>query len=294
MTSIERTAYPRFKSQATAKELAELYTPSASEINLAKSHVKSKRGLLRFLVMLKSFQRLGYFPLSSDVPPTVIHIRACLNLSANICAIPPERSRYYYAEVIRAYLRVNPFDRKAQTAIATVIATSAEIMEYPADLINVAVEELVKERYELPAFSTIDRLVGHIRTVVNNRLFQRIDRAMSPNQQGFVDELVSNSTPESELTFSLLREAPKSARLSHIQALQTKFDQILTFGDARQLLMKIAPAKVKSFAAQAKALAMTDLREMNLAKRRALLVCLLYRVQVKTRDHLVGIATGYV
>jgi hypothetical protein len=48
MTAIERTAYPRFKSQATAKELAELYTPSASEINLAKGHVKSKRGLLRF------------------------------------------------------------------------------------------------------------------------------------------------------------------------------------------------------------------------------------------------------
>jgi hypothetical protein len=288
MTAIERTAYPRFKSQATVKELAELYTPSASEINLAKGHVKSKRGLLRFLVMLKSFQRLGYFPLSSDVPPTVIgHIRACLNLSANICAIPPERSRYYYAEAIRAYLRVSPFDRKAQTAIATVIATSAEIMEYPADLINVAVEELVKARYELPAFSTLDRLVGHIRAVVNNRLFQRIAKAMSPNQQAFVDELVSNSTPESELTFSLLRAAPKSARLSHIQALQTKFDQILTFGDARQLLMKIAPAKVKSFAAQAKALAMTDLREMNLAKRRALLVCLLYRVQVKTRDHLV-------
>jgi len=42
-------------------------------------------------------------------------------------------------------------------------------MEHPADLINVAVEELVKERYELPAFSTLDRLVGHIRTIVNNR-----------------------------------------------------------------------------------------------------------------------------
>ena len=51
--------------------------------------------------------------------------------------------------------------------------------------------------------------------------------------------------------------------------------------------MKIAPAKVKSFAAQAKALAMTDIRELKLAKRRALLVSLLYRVQVKTRDHLV-------
>lgn len=55
MTAIERTAYPRFKSQANVKELAQLYTPSADEIAFAKSQVKSKRGLLRFLVMLKSF-----------------------------------------------------------------------------------------------------------------------------------------------------------------------------------------------------------------------------------------------
>jgi hypothetical protein len=283
MTAIERTAYPRFKSQATVKELTELYTPSASELAFAQTQVKSKRGLLRWLVMLKSFQRLGYFPPSEAVPPTVVaHIRSCLNLSGNVCAIPPERSRYKYAEAIRAYLGVHPYDRKAQTAIATAIAQAAEVMEYPADLINVAVEELVKERYELPAFSTLDRLVGHIRTVINNRLFGRITNAMNPTQQAFVDDLLSTS-PASGLTFTLLRSPPKSARLSHVQALQAKFEQMLTCGDVRQLLVTIAPAKVKSFAAQAKALALTDLRELKLAKRRALLVCLLYRVQVKTR-----------
>lgn len=51
--------------------------------------------------------------------------------------------------------------------------------------------------------------------------------------------------------------------------------------------LPLHPKSVKSFAAQAKALSLTDLRELKLAKRRALLVCLLYRVQVKTRDHLV-------
>ena len=97
MTAIERTAYPRFKSFAPVKDLTELYTPSASELAFAQTQVKSKRGLLRLLVMLKSFQRLGYFPPSEAVPPTVtLHIRACLNLSANVCAIPPKRSRYYY------------------------------------------------------------------------------------------------------------------------------------------------------------------------------------------------------
>lgn len=76
MTVIERTAYPRFKSQSTKKELADTYTPSAAELAFAQGQAKSKRGLLRFLVMLKSFQRLGYFPLPQTVPPNVIgHIR---------------------------------------------------------------------------------------------------------------------------------------------------------------------------------------------------------------------------
>jgi hypothetical protein len=76
-----------------------------------------------------------------------------LNLSASVCAIPPERSRYYYAEAIRAYLGVNPYSRKAQTSVAKTIAQAAEVMEHPADLINVAIEELVKERFY--RFSTI-------------------------------------------------------------------------------------------------------------------------------------------
>jgi hypothetical protein len=84
-----------------------------------------------------------------------------------------------------------------------------------------------------------------------------------------------------------LRAPPKSARLSHVQELQAKFEQMIASGDARLLIATIAPAKVKSFAAQAKALALTDLQEIQLTKRRALLVCLLYRAQVKTRDHLV-------
>lgn len=61
----------------------------------------------------------------------------------------------------------------------------------------------------------------------------------------------------------------------------------MSFGDAQRLLAGIAPAKIHSFAAQAKALELADLGDLKEAKRRALLVCLLYQAQTKTRDHLV-------
>jgi hypothetical protein len=62
MTAIERTAYPCFKPQPTPKELTELYTPTTEEIAFAQAQVASKAGLFRLLILLKAFQRLGYFP----------------------------------------------------------------------------------------------------------------------------------------------------------------------------------------------------------------------------------------
>ena len=133
--------------------------------------MRTETGMLALMVMLKSFQRLGYFVALESVPTAIIaHLRKCLNFSAKVTAIPSLRSRRYYQTAIRTYLDVKPYDQTASKLAATVIARTALVMEHPADLLNVAIEELVKERYELPAFSTLDRLVGHIRAVTNNRL----------------------------------------------------------------------------------------------------------------------------
>ena len=72
MASIDRTAYPKFKQFPDPKELAELYTPTPTEIKFVKSKTKNHEGLLRLMVMLKSFQRLGYFPHPEQIPIAVI------------------------------------------------------------------------------------------------------------------------------------------------------------------------------------------------------------------------------
>jgi uncharacterized protein DUF4158 len=51
-------------------------------------------------------------------------------------------------------------------------------MSDPADLINVAVEHLIQQRFELPAFSTLDRLVMHVRHGVHQDLYARITASL--------------------------------------------------------------------------------------------------------------------
>ncbi|MBK1991002.1 Tn3 family transposase, partial [Sphaerospermopsis aphanizomenoides BCCUSP55] len=288
MTGIERTAYPRFKQHPTAKELAELYTPTPEEIKFVKSRVRTPEGLLCFMVMLKSFQRLGYFSHPASVPVAIIkHIRSGLKLRESVKSIPTERQQRNYQQAILEYLEVKAYNKIAQKFIILVVSTAAQVKDHPADLINIAIEELVKERYELPTFNTLDRLVRHVRAVTNNQLFTRVSNSLSPTEQTYLDQLLSKDNSQSTATLNLLKSPPKSAKLKHIKELLSKFNQLMTFGDAKRLLSEIAPAKIKLLALQAIALDISEFQDLKLSKRRTILLCLLYQAQVKTRDHLV-------
>ncbi len=241
------------------------------------------------MVMLKSFQRLGYFTHPELVPqPIIIHLRTCLELDYQVSPIPSLRSIRYYQEAIRDYLKISPYNNQGQELAAIAIAQAAEVKDHPADLINVAIEELVRQRYELPAFSTLDRLAGHIRSIVNTRLFKRVARKLSPQDRQNLDNLlVPDSEEMTNANLNLLKSPPKSHKLKHIKELQDRFNTMMVMGDAQKLLSFIPATKVKSFAALARTLDISEFSDFRLPKRRTLLLCLLYQAQVKTRDHMV-------
>lgn len=71
MASIDRTAYPRFARAVSARELAEVFTPSLAKVEWARGKTQDDQHLPALLVWLKAYQRLGYFPKLADVPPMV-------------------------------------------------------------------------------------------------------------------------------------------------------------------------------------------------------------------------------
>ncbi len=60
----------------------------------------------------------------------------------------------------------------------------------PADLINVALEELVRARLELPAYGTLDELAASIRAQVNTAVFAGIATWMTPAEAAVADGLL--------------------------------------------------------------------------------------------------------
>ena len=78
MATLHETAYPRLKPDPTAKELAEIYTPTEAEMAFVRGITKQPTTQLAVIIHLKLFQRLAYFTLlfHSDMPSALLRRRA--------------------------------------------------------------------------------------------------------------------------------------------------------------------------------------------------------------------------
>ncbi len=187
MTVIERTAYPRFKRVLTAKDLADIYTPTPQERFLAHRSTKGSVSELGFLVLLKTYQRLGYFPPMGDVPSSIIeHLAKIVNPTlhtADLATYDTSGTRFRHIPLIRTAQHMQPYNRTARTCFLKAMLEAAKTKEDLADLINVALEELAHANFELPPFDTLDKAAHHARAITLRGLYHRVYTTLSQETQ---------------------------------------------------------------------------------------------------------------
>jgi hypothetical protein len=216
MASIERTAYPRFKPNLNRTELEQLYRPNEDEFHFVRHHARGERQQLTLLVLLKTHQHLGYTPPVKQVPKPVVHYLAeGLGLTGEPMMEPETRrtrTRFYrYRLAIRALLGIDSWSQGGEDIARHAIEKAAHTMSDPADLINVAIETLIANRFELPAFSALDRLVGHIRELVHLRQYEQITSRLTEHQCHRLDALLEVREDERLTDFNRIKQAPKKA-----------------------------------------------------------------------------------
>ena len=72
MLSITDTAYPLLNSSPSKRDLDDIYTPDLFELGFAEQRTRNMASRIGLLVLLKTFQRLGYFTRISEVPLSII------------------------------------------------------------------------------------------------------------------------------------------------------------------------------------------------------------------------------
>src|SRR5579883_1775068 len=118
MPAIHETAYSRLKSHITPQELQEIYTPGLGEIRFYDKVIQGRRTKVQFLVLLKTFQRLGWFPTLQEVPPAIIqHISNVVQRAVTedqIKQYDRSRSRKRHMSAIRDFCKIRPYGPSAR------------------------------------------------------------------------------------------------------------------------------------------------------------------------------------
>ncbi len=292
MASIERTAYPRFGKRLSVSELEMHYALTDEEARLARLETNGDSPRLTFLTMLKMRQHLGYFPALREVQEQIVTFLAdafglpktTLLLNVDI----KKKTLFRYRKVIRSHLGCTVYIEDGDHLIEPVIRTAALTMSDPADLINVAIDTLVKANVELPAYSTLDRFVGHVRQQVHESLYRSITADFSEAQGARLDALLNVSPGEEISCLARLKQAPGPATLKHIRQWTERLAELDTIVDPKPFLAGVTHTKIRQFAAEAAQLSVGDLRDISQpGKRHTLILCLLFQTQATTRDELV-------
>ena len=186
---------------------------------------------------------------------------------------------------IREHLDVKAYKGKEARHTAVRAAyQAAEAMDQQTDLINATIGELVRQKYELPAFSTIDRIVERVHAVEHRRVFGQVLKRLSPEQANKLDSLLQSEADQKFTAFNSLKDLPKRSTGSHLETLLNHLDSLDGMGDVDSPLMGIPPAKVRAFAHEARVMDASDFKRFTPPKRYTLLLSLIHQMRVRTRD----------
>ena len=166
------------------------------------------------------------------------------------------------------------------------IAAAALVKNHPPDLINVALEMLVKSSLELPGFATLDELAARIRHDVNTAMFERVGARIALRDRIVLEELLDVDGPGSKSAFHSLKQAAGRASWSAFREQVAHLRWIDSLGDSDAWLEGVAESKIADFAGEATVADAGVMRDVAPAKRIALLACMVHVARTRARDDL--------
>jgi hypothetical protein len=290
VTSVDRTAYPRFGRVVPGRELAEAFTPADAEVEWARAKTQDQQHLLALVVWLKAYQRLGYFPKVEDVPPAVVrHVREALGLGGDVeLERAAARSAKRHREFVRKRMNVTYDGAGVRKIAEDAIRKAVQAKDDPADLINVALEELVRARCELPGYTTLDVMAAAIRAEVNNGFCQTVAGRLDAAAKARLARMLVADPVSRRGEFDRVKDVAKAASLGRFKERLDLLESIDAIGPTEVWLDGVPPGKIAHFAGEARVTDVADMKKItNEDKRLTLIVSLVHTVRTGVRDDVV-------
>ncbi len=167
-------------------------------------------------------------------------------------------------------------------ALAEATTTKYEL----EDLINVAIEQLVRQRFELPAFDTLNRAARRVRATFNRALYKRVFEALSKNDLASIDALFIADLTTLRTPWNDLKADAGNPTLTHLRDLVARQRWLASQAVGTVALAGIPPVKVRHFAEEARTLDAGRMQALEPHKRMTLAVALLASQAARALDDL--------
>ena len=101
---------------------------------------------------------------------------------------------------------------------------AAETRLDPAELVNAAIDALIRERCELPSLSTLLRLAGNAHRRINSTQWQKVHERLTAPEEQRLDELLTPSADSQDSPFAVMCRGAGKATRDNLKELIAHYD----------------------------------------------------------------------
>ncbi len=282
-----RVIYPELPDPLTPEDLHRLFRPSLDERNWAPTVARTPASQVGLLVQLKVFQTIGRFRRVSDIPAFVFeYVAHQLEVESGSTFVHPDRSLYRHRPAVLKRLGVTGWGIAARELCQSTMIQTAKTRTDPADIINAAVDALIRHRFELPALIALRRLAGTAHSKMNAAQWGAVSAHLDESKQSALEALLMVDPTTQRSPFADLCRAPGRASRKNLQALIDRYHWLAKLPDPTAALQSIADSKVLQWANEAMRLNALELREYVTLRRQTLLLALIRHARGQVLDDL--------
>jgi TnpA family transposase len=270
--------------------MEKIFQPTADEINFCRKKTKSPATRIGMLILLKVFQRLGYFPQLSNVDAKIIDfVAGCAKVKLCpdwLVQYESNDFRYRHIPVIRTYLGIKAFSENGRREMIQAYLDSLESKDDLADIINFGIETLVRMRFELPAFSTMLRGAKKTRFVVNQSSYQTINAKLSSAQKAKLEELFVTDAQSKSSFWDDAKSEPGPTTRKNMTDLASRLQWLISLNIDRSVFEDLPYSRYYRFVFEGKSLDASRMRAMSKTKRMAIAASLIRSQTAQSFDDI--------
>lgn len=295
MTAIYETAYRELKSSYTKKELEDIFTPNKNELEFVLKSARIPLNRLAVLVHIKVLNQIGRFRKLDEVPISVVRyllrfLPKCVYESTKFLKLDSPANRNRLLNVTRKYTSTSAYNKSANEIANTSALEASKTKEKIPDIINIVLEELIRNRYELPGFTSLVKIANSKRKEINdgyfNKLFHQLDKSVINK---FDNLLITENSENSFSDWHRLKMEPGKPSNKVLRNFIEHFSWLKNWTNSLPNIGFIPVSKRRQFMLEARALDAGNLKRVKSNKRYSLITILFYSQQFSATDDLVNL-----